>query len=297
MVNNTPLVSIIIPTYNRSNVIRNAINSALNQTYKNLEIIVIDDGSTDDTKEVLSLYKDKIRYIKKPSNTGKSSSRNIGLSHSAGSIIATIDSDDFWHSNYLEKCINYLIDENLDIIFTTHASHGFNHKRYVREQYHIFKYEQIRNLVLNFCLAPTSGVIMKKTAMAFGWHNETSEYEDWHLQIEYIVKNKKCKAGFISETLWEKREDEEVRNKLKSTQHCQRLMNDTFILLNRLKGELTQKEYNIILQHYLKDTIRLLVVLIRNREYKKEIWGNIWLLIRNPIQIIILLFKIIQNKI
>jgi glycosyltransferase involved in cell wall biosynthesis len=297
MINNTPLVSIIIPTYNRGHVLKNAINSALNQTYKNIEIIVIDDGSTDDTNEVLNSYMDKIRYIQKPYNTGKSYSRNIGLANSSGSIIATIDSDDVWHYNYLERCINYLLAENLDIIFATCVGHGFNHKKLVKKHYHVFKYDEIRNLVLHYCPAPTSGVIMKKTAMAFGWHNETMEYEDWYLQIECIVKNKNCRTGFISETLWEKREDEEVKSKLKSTQQNLHRTNATFLLLNRLKGELTQKEFNIIQQNYFKDTIRLLMVLIRNREYKKEIWKNIYLLFSSPIQIISLFFKVVQNKI
>jgi len=297
MINNAPLISIIIPTYNRANVIINAINSALNQTYKNIEIIVIDDGSTDDTKNVMAPYKDKIRYIQKPTNTGKSSSRNIGLANSTGRIIATIDSDDVWHSNYLERCINYLFAEDLDIIFTTYVGHGFNHKKHMQRQYHVFLYEEIRNLVLNYCPAPTSGVIMKRTIMAFGWHNETMEYEDWHLQIESIVKNKNCRAGYISETLWEKREDEEVKNKLKSTQQNLRRTNDTFLLLNRLKVDLTRKEFKIIQQNYFKDTIRLILVLIRNREYKKEIWEHVFLLITSPIQIIRMFFKVVLNKI
>lgn len=93
------LVSVIIPTYNRADLVCEAIQSVLDQTYQNFEIIVVDDGSTDDTKQVLTLYKDKIIYIYQQ-NQGGSAARNTGLKHSKGEYISFVDSDDLW---FLEK--------------------------------------------------------------------------------------------------------------------------------------------------------------------------------------------------
>lgn len=94
-----PLISVIIPTYNRQSTILRAVNSVLAQTYTNYEIIIIDDASTDDTEAIIQkLYSanSKIHYYRNEYNLGAGSSRNIGVSHSKGSYIAFQDSDDEW---------------------------------------------------------------------------------------------------------------------------------------------------------------------------------------------------------
>ncbi|MBP7736611.1 MAG: glycosyltransferase family 2 protein [Spirochaetes bacterium] len=95
------LVSIVIPTYNRSNSIELAIKSALNQTYVHKEILVIDDGSTDDTKAVLEAYRSQVKYIYQE-NKGVSAARNTGINNASGEWIAFLDSDDEWNPNKLE---------------------------------------------------------------------------------------------------------------------------------------------------------------------------------------------------
>jgi glycosyltransferase involved in cell wall biosynthesis len=100
-------ISIIIPSYNREKLIIRSINSILNQTYQNIEVILIDDGSTDNTKKVISQIKDKrFRYIKLRKNKGANVARNIGIQKAIGNYIAFQDSDDFFHSDKLEKQIN-----------------------------------------------------------------------------------------------------------------------------------------------------------------------------------------------
>lgn len=103
-----PLVSVIIPTYNRANLVVRAIDSVLSQTYKNIEIIVVDDGSKDNTKEVLAFYKDKIRYFYKE-NGGEASARNCGIERVKGDYIALLDSDDLWYPEKVEKQIQKLL--------------------------------------------------------------------------------------------------------------------------------------------------------------------------------------------
>lgn len=111
-------VSVIIPTYNRGKLIGNSIKSVLNQTYKNLEIIVVDDGSTDNTKEEVEKIKDeKIRYIKLEKNGGAANARNIGIMNSTGRYISFQDSDDIMYPNKLEIQIKNLINKNSNLDF------------------------------------------------------------------------------------------------------------------------------------------------------------------------------------
>lgn len=105
-------VSIIIPTYQRARSIMDSVNSILNQTYSNFELLIIDDGSTDNTKELIESINDKrIKYHQTPSNMGAAAARNYGLKLAEYDYIAFHDSDDTWHPNKLEKQMQ-LIQEN-----------------------------------------------------------------------------------------------------------------------------------------------------------------------------------------
>jgi glycosyltransferase involved in cell wall biosynthesis len=90
-----PLISVIIPTYNSASFVAQSVESVLQQTYENIEIIVVDDGSTDGTEAVLAPYKDRVRYIKK-ANGGPSGARNLGITEAKGEFIAFQDADDIW---------------------------------------------------------------------------------------------------------------------------------------------------------------------------------------------------------
>ena len=101
------LVSVIIPTYNRSKTIERAVNSVLAQTWKELEIIVVDDGSTDRTDEILRAYGNKIRFIRQQ-NGGASAARNTGIRAATGEIISFLDSDDEWLPEKTERQVKLL---------------------------------------------------------------------------------------------------------------------------------------------------------------------------------------------
>ena len=97
-----PKVSVIIPTYNRAAKVRNAVESALDQTFSDIEVIVVDDGSSDDTGKILQeAYGDRIRYFAQ-ANQGVSAARNKGLAEARGEWIALLDSDDVWEKEKLE---------------------------------------------------------------------------------------------------------------------------------------------------------------------------------------------------
>jgi glycosyltransferase involved in cell wall biosynthesis len=102
-------ISVIIPNYNYARYLDQAIQSVLEQTYKNLELIVVNNGSTDNSLQVLSKYVRLIHIIDQP-NLGQSGARNSGLSFSSGEYIAFLDADDFWEPKKLEKQIMLLND-------------------------------------------------------------------------------------------------------------------------------------------------------------------------------------------
>ncbi len=101
-------ISVVIPTYNREQTILRAVQSVLNQTYTDLEVLVVDDGSTDATGEVVSrIEDDRVRYIPLERNGGVANARNIGVQMSEGEWLAFQDSDDSWREDKLEKQIAY----------------------------------------------------------------------------------------------------------------------------------------------------------------------------------------------
>lgn len=96
-----PKVSVIIPVYNCERFIGAAIESVLHQTFKDYELIVVNDGSTDKTPDVVETYRDRLQYLTQ-SNSGQAAARNLGFRHSAGEYLAFLDADDVWYANMLE---------------------------------------------------------------------------------------------------------------------------------------------------------------------------------------------------
>lgn len=111
------MVSIIMPTYNRASTIKEAIDSVLNQTYSNLELIVVDDGSTDNTEELVHKINDsRLLYIKQMKNQGACVARNLGIQIAKGEYIAFQDSDSVWHNDKLIKQLNIIKLTNADVV-------------------------------------------------------------------------------------------------------------------------------------------------------------------------------------
>ena len=111
-------ISVIIPTYNRGKSIIQSINSVLEQTYHNLEILIVDDCSTDDTEYLISKIDDpRVKYIKLKENKGASFARNIGIKIATGKYISFQDSDDIYKNNKIEKQYINLIKKNSDFDF------------------------------------------------------------------------------------------------------------------------------------------------------------------------------------
>jgi glycosyltransferase involved in cell wall biosynthesis len=110
------LISVVIPTYNRSSLIGKSIESVFSQDYPNLEVIVVDDGSTDDTQQVIEVLKNpKLRYFRHEQNRGAPAARNTGLHQARGEYIAFLDSDDAWIPGKLSKQMEVMLRSDGDV--------------------------------------------------------------------------------------------------------------------------------------------------------------------------------------
>ena len=110
---NSPRVSVVIPTYNRAGMIVECLESVFSQKYTDYEVIVVDDGSTDNTEDILKSYLDRITYIRHE-NKGNAAARNSGLAVARGELIAFLDSDDLWLADKLRRDVDYL-DRHPDV--------------------------------------------------------------------------------------------------------------------------------------------------------------------------------------
>ncbi len=124
------LVSVIMPNYNGAKFIRQAVDSVLGQTYTNLELLVVDDCSTDSSLVILSEYKDeRLRVIKNKVNSGAAISRNNAIKNARGRWIAFLDSDDKWHKDKLLKHIEFMCQNDLAFSFTNYLVVDENEKQ------------------------------------------------------------------------------------------------------------------------------------------------------------------------
>ena len=110
------LVTVVVPNFNGADYLRDSIESVLAQDYENLEVIVVDDGSTDASIAILERYSGKIKVFKQ-SNKGSAAARNFGISLAKGEFIALLDSDDIWEVNKLSIQMKLLEDQNLDLVY------------------------------------------------------------------------------------------------------------------------------------------------------------------------------------
>lgn len=123
------LVSIIMPSYNTANYIGMTIESVLKQTYKNWELLIVDDCSTDNTDEIVAMYEDeRIKYLKNKKNSGAAVSRNKALQNVRGKWIAFLDSDDLWVDTKLEEQIKFMKDNKYSFSYTKYKEVDENGK-------------------------------------------------------------------------------------------------------------------------------------------------------------------------
>ncbi|MCE7699897.1 MAG: glycoside hydrolase family 99-like domain-containing protein, partial [Methanobacterium paludis] len=197
-------VSVIMPTYNREGIIERAINSILNQTFSNLQLIICDDGSSDNTDKLIKekyekyLNNGKIIYFKQK-NAGVSKARNAALKYADGNLIAYLDSDNYWHSHYLEKMLSAFDENNCNIVYCAMEVHDtsgtiYDKQHFVRNE----PYDREKLVNANFI---DLNVFMHKKFLyeELGGFNESlTSMVDWDLILRYTQHNK---PFFLNEVL------------------------------------------------------------------------------------------------
>ena len=178
-----PLVSVVIPTYNRGWILAEAIDSVLSQDFKDYELIVVDDGSTDNTKEILDLYSEDIIVIRQK-NRGVSSARNRGIDSASGTYIAFLDSDDLWLQEKISSQVEFFSSNPDALICQTEETWIRNGVRVNPKNRHRKISGMIFEASLSLCLVSPSAVMVKRNLFEkVGVFDETlracEDYDLW----------------------------------------------------------------------------------------------------------------------
>ena len=183
------LVSIIIPYFNDPINIRSCIDSVLNQTYKNFEIIIIDDENTLNSKKILKKLSKKNKKIKiffTKKNLGVSYSRNLGIKNSRGKFIAFLDSDDLWKKNKLKFQLDEIKKRKLDVCYTNY--HAINQNEKVL--YEVTAPKKLKYFdLLRQCPICCSSVVLKKSILKKNKFRLIKTKEDYELWLRLSKKN------------------------------------------------------------------------------------------------------------
>jgi len=197
-------VSVIIPTYNRGELVLEAIESALSQTYKDVEVIVSDDGSTDGTDKLISeTFKDKVILIK-GNHRGVSYARNEAIKVAKGKYIAFLDDDDWWDKKFLEKTIERLRKGDVIGVFTNYYkvyNNGVKEAGYKKGK--IPSIVDLNWIVRGSFIDPSTVIVEKRAIIQSGLFDEgLSTTEDWDMWIRMLRKGD---FAYIDELLVYKR--------------------------------------------------------------------------------------------
>ena len=190
-----PLISVVIPTFERPDLLERACLTVRNQTYKNIELIVVDDNSIKSYQEALAKVKDfDIKYFKRNKNGGGSAARNTGIKMSAGKYIAFLDDDDIWESTKLEKQMALMTRE----IQAAHCGYKLKSNSKIRiESRKIITFDDLKE---NNKLASTSGMMCKASILREVMFDENlHRSQDWDI---YLRISKITSFAYAQEPLY-----------------------------------------------------------------------------------------------
>ena len=205
-----PRVSVIIPTYNCAQYLPGAIESVIAQTFRDYELIVVDDGSTDETAEVIKKYGDRIKYLYQE-NSGPGAAKNLGIKASGGSFVATLDADDRWQPQKIEIQYEYMrCHPEVGLVYANCST--FNKQGIVTEAYDgkhriVYQGDIFDKLIVKNFIASITIMVRKECLDKVGLFPEDFMIsEDWHLWLR-IAKN--YPIGYIDQPLamyrWQKK--------------------------------------------------------------------------------------------
>ncbi|MCZ2355170.1 MAG: glycosyltransferase family 2 protein [Bacteroidia bacterium] len=181
--------SIVVPTYNRAHLITKTLQSLLDQTYPDFEIIVVDDGSTDNTEEVVKkINADKIKYYK-IANSERAAARNYGATKATGDYVNFFDSDDIALSNHLAEAQKAVEKYNFPEVF--HLSYAVKNVKTGVEKNSIFKYETCNAVLWQGNYLSCNGIFLKREVTLqnpFNEYRKLSASEDWEMSLRIAAR-------------------------------------------------------------------------------------------------------------
>lgn len=251
---NEALVSVVIPAFNSEKYIAECIDSVLLQTYQNFEIIIIDDGSTDNTVDIVSGYKNDLIKLFHQKNSGSAAARNHGVKQAAGIWIAFIDADDIWLPDKLQKQLEHCSNQDWshsDLFF-----HGDTYPRHTKATKLTSKHSGfiLKNLLVENSIGTSSVVIKKDVFQKLGGFNtDLRALQDWDLWLRVATKHQIC---YVDEPLvyYRIHSSSVSRNVRKTLPYHLNLINRVFSRqglardLQKLKCEALSRSYQICSQ-------------------------------------------------
>jgi len=257
-------VSVIVPTYNRAKYLSKCIDSLLGQTLKEIEILIIDDGSKDNTKDIINKYDDlRLKYFYKE-NSGIGDTRNFGIKKATGECLCFVDSDDYIDKTMLEKCYNKLTNDNLDMVVCDYIEFNEGTKNEVKFNIKDFKnttLKEVPNLILDVNLGPCNK-LFKKELFNDNLFPTDIKYEDMALMIKIMYQAKKI--GKVNEYL-----SYFLVHSNSETTTVDKKVFDIFISFDMIRSTLKEEVYKESLNKLIIDKLEDYNIQQRNQKDKK----------------------------
>lgn len=210
-----PKVSAIITTRNRSYLLKRAIESVLTQTYNEMECIVVDDSSTDDTREVCSKYPIMYIHISKEESRGGNYARNLGIKASLGEYVAFLDDDDFWLPTKIEKQVALIEDQNCEMVYCMRLYQDMHNGKVVKEWAEPRPKPQgnLRDEIFKHYITNTSCILARKSLIEQigGFDENLRKWQEYDLMIRAAQVSE---IYYVNENLCVYRNDNEDRNRV-----------------------------------------------------------------------------------
>jgi glycosyltransferase involved in cell wall biosynthesis len=276
---NSPVVSVIIPTYNRKDKLRICLNSLHQQTYKNFEVLVCDDGSTDNTIEVINEFKNllAINYIKDANFGGPAMPRNNGIQLAKGEVIAFLDSDDWWYPTKLEISLPFLAENDL-VYHDLDVFNSQNKKKSIAKG-RVLTENITKDLIINGNGIINSSVLVRKSIIELvGKITDDKNLiavEDYDYWIRISQLSKRFK--YINISLGAYREDENISYDIKQVERLKYILDKYLYVLNRDENKLATLNYYFCaarIYHYFSFfdyAKKLYLKSFTNRDFKRKI--------------------------
>lgn len=294
MSNDLPLVSIVIPVFNGENYLKNAIDSSLFQIYKNIEVIVVDDGSTDSTESIIKSYGTKIKYFKKD-NGGVATALNLGIKKAKGKYISWLSHDDEYFSDKVEKqifCLNNLKDKNNVIVYSNFLIRSnmtgslYSNSIKTNNTTHLVEADIRYEFLLSLFKSEINGctlLIPKKAFEECGYFNEklktTQDYEAW---LKFFKEGYRFVPVNENLVISRQHNNQDTKTKLKLHiyelnklyMYAFNLFADTF---NKMDLEKLMSFLRILSYRKLDDAFRYMLFSWSNKDKLNKNFPRIWL--------------------